>query len=211
MEAKQRLEHIKNDIKKMKGILSEKREYMEEVNQEIYDAEVKQRELKEQIETTEVWLEELTRGQWELEKEIEEAKKPKTIWDLENCDEHYWVLGTGEVVLDFWFGSEFQTKSRDIGNVFLTEQEAEDEARARKLIAKAKLSEGRKNFDTNELNWEIVCLHPSALGLGKVTVESYTAVSRANVFGSWETQAAAEKVLYENYEEFKWYFTEYHR
>lgn len=209
MEAKQRLEQIKNDIKKVKGVLSEERECMEKVNQEIYDAEAKRRELEEQIETAEVWLEELTRDQWELEKEIEEAKKPKTIWDLENCDEHYWVLGTGEVMRDFWFGSKFQNEMRDIGNVFLTEQEAEDEARVRKLIAKAKRSEGRKNFVSNEINWEITCIYPSDISQSKVTVGYYISVSRANVFGSWETQEAAEKVLHENYEEFKWYFTEY--
>ena len=302
------------------GTFPHLRKCIEKVNQEIYDAKVKREELKEQIEMTEVWLEELTRSQWELEKEIEESKKPKTVWDLEICDEYhwfsgtgegscisfkpirrvpkgenkmskrkiediktelkkeldrldcrkmrlrnheeeleeaqhyvdhyarltkegeetvgrlrqeleeakkpktvwdlgdddeyYWVSGAGEAMCDIWIGSSFEKARRDAGNVFLTKQEAKDEVRARKLIAKAKRSEGRKNFDSNELNelkWEIICIYASDISQSEVTVENYFRVSRANVFGSWETQEAAEKVLYENYEEFKWYFTEYDR
>ena len=212
MDKKQRLEQIKNEIKKTMGTLSEERKCMEEAIQEVYDAEVKQRELKEQMKTTEVWLEELMRNQWELEKEIEESRKPKTVWDLGDDDEYYWVSGAGEAMCDIWIGSSFEKARRDAGNVFLTKQEAKDEVRARKLIAKAKRSEGRKNFDSNELNelkWEIICIYASDISQSEVTVENYFRVSRANVFGSWETQEAAEKVLYENYEEFKWYFTEY--
>lgn len=205
MDKKQRLEQIKNDIKKMKDVLSEERECMEEVNQEIYDAEVTQRELKEQIKTTEFWLEKLTRDQWELEKEIEEAKKPKTIWDLEKDDEHYWVSGTGGVVHDTWFGYLDQNKRRDIGNAFLTQKEAEDEVRARKLIVKAKRSEGNRGFVRGILN---ICIHDTGYEIS--TGDMYNLEYRPEL-GYWGRAEDAEAFLDENREELKWYFTEYHR
>ncbi len=204
MEAKQRLEQIKNEIKRLKGILSEDRECMEELNQKIYNTKIKQRELKEQIDTTEFWLEELTRDLWELEKEIEEAKKPKTIWDLEKNDEYYWVSGAGEAKRDFWFGGVFFEKARrDAGNVFLTKQEAEDEVRARKLIAKAKRSEGNRGFVRGVLN---VGIHDTGDEIS--TGDMYNLEYRPEL-GYWGRAEDAEAFLDENREELKWYFTGY--
>lgn len=210
MKAEQRLKSVRMDIERAKKTLAVEKEQADALKLEVLDIEEKQKESKEQIELIEVWLGELKKNQEDLEKELyNEAKKPKTIWDLGDYDEHYWVSGTGGVIRDTWFGSSAQKQRRDIGNVFLTKQEAEDEARARKLITKARFSEGRKNFDSNSYNWEIDCIYPSDISQSKVTVGDYISGSHANVFGTWETQAAAEKVLYENYEEFKWYFTEY--
>ena len=205
MDKKQRLEQIKNDIKKMMGTLSEERKCMKEVTQLIHDAKVKRRELKEQIDTTEVWLEELTKNQWELEKEIEESKKPKTVWDLEDDDEYYWVSGGGGVVRDTWFGYVNERKMRDVGNVFLTQKKAEDEVRARKLIVKAKRSEGNRGFaiDGNNLYAYYNFGDRDVLYGVRLVIDLNPAL------GYWETEEDVQNFINENREELKWYFTEH--
>ena len=160
-------------------------------------------QIKKQIDMTEVWLEELTRGQWELEKEIEESKKPKTVWDLEKNDKYYWISGFGEVARSTWFGYVNERKMRDVGNIFLTQKKAEDEVRARRLIVKAKCSEGNRGFVRGTLN---VCIHDTGYEIS--TGDMYSLEYRPE-FGYWGRVEDAEAFLDENREELRWYFTEH--
>ena len=203
MNKKQLLEQIKNDIKEIMGTLPEERKRMKEVDQEIYDAKVKRIELKEQMETTEVWLEELTRIQRELEKEIEEPKKPKTVRDLGDDDKHYWVSGTGVVVCETWPGTLYQNKKRDIGNAFLTQKEAEDEVRAKRLIVKAKRSEGNRGFVRGILN---VGIHDTG---DEISTGDMYNLQYNPAFGYWGRAEDAEAFLDANREELEWFFSVY--
>ena len=143
-----------------------------------------------------------------LRQELEEAKKPKTIWDLEDFDEHYLIYPAGEVVRDTWFGSLPQNKRRDMGNVFLTEREAGDEARARKLIQKAR--ESQNGFVPDWENFE-QAKNFVYFDSGEIRILSHDYRDIAPIFGYWEDESVCEQFIQDNRDELLWYFTEYRR
>lgn len=66
-----------------------------------------------------------------LNKWFEEIlEKPKTVWDLQ-VGTRFWVISEGEVCIGFW-GYDDYTPERDIGDVFLTREEAKTELARRK-------------------------------------------------------------------------------
>ena len=110
------------------------------------------------------------------------------------------------MVCDRWFGNLYARKRRDVGNVFLTKQEAEDEVRARKLIQKARQSQDRfvpdwENFEQNK------CFVYFDSGEIRILIHDYRDV--APIFGYWEDESACEQFIDENREELRWYFTEH--
>lgn len=67
-------------------------------------------------------------------KKAEAEQKPESIWDLEEGDseEYYFICFDGDITLGN-FSSSFSEKVRDIGNAFLTREEAEFECERRKI------------------------------------------------------------------------------
>lgn len=85
---------------------------------------------------------------------IEEIpEQPKTVWDLKDGDAFYCVNGDSSIFLNHW-DNAISSKRRGIGNVFLTEEEAEKELVRRK--AKVILERDTKGF---EPDWDNVSQH----------------------------------------------------
>lgn len=76
---------------------------------------------------------------------IEELpKQPKTVWDLKVSDTCYHIMTDGLVHKEGWTNQEQEQAIRDLGNVFLTREEAEKELARRK--AKQILLRDTKGF-----------------------------------------------------------------
>lgn len=82
---------------------------------------------------------------------LDMSKKPKTVWDLKDGDAFWLVTDCGNVCKDTWDGCYIDVGRRNQGIVFLTEEEAEFEAKRREVVTKvrkyAKLfKSGERNF-----------------------------------------------------------------
>lgn len=77
--------------------------------------------------------------------------KPKTVWDLKKNDSYYYIDTSGSVWCDIWEDEEIDNGRRNIGNCFLTEEEAEFEVERRKVEA-ILLKYGRREFKYSEGN-----------------------------------------------------------
>lgn len=91
-----------------------------------------------------------------IAQKAEAEQKPKTIWDLEEGDseEYYFICFDGDITLGN-FSSCFSEKVRDIGNAFLTREEAEFEIERRKIeVIMRKYS---RPFKNGECNYIVVC------------------------------------------------------
>lgn len=88
----------------------------------------------------------------ELQEQI--SNKPKTIWDLDisNHDEFYLLNGRGYIE-DRCFNDYFDSSARDIGNAFLTLEEAEFEKERRKV--ETIMRRYARPFVEGEANWII--------------------------------------------------------
>lgn len=95
-------------------------------------------------------------GEYEVSDElIAQFKKPspKTIWDLKKGDNHHWVDITGDVCINVpWQDSKEDKLAREIGNVFLTREEAEKEEERRKVETLLLKYGGRRWFIKGESN-----------------------------------------------------------
>lgn len=96
---------------------------------------------------------------WEDIKELiaqkaEAEQKPKTIWDLniEDREEYYGIEPDGEVMRHM-FDDVFDEDAREMGNAFLTEEEAEFEAERRKV--EAIMRKYSSPFSPTKSNWYI--------------------------------------------------------
>ena len=104
---------------------------------------------------------------WEDIKELiaqkaEAEQKPKTIWDLniEDREEYYGIEPDGEVMRHM-FDDVFDEDVREMGNAFLTREEAEFEVERRKVeVIMRKYS---KPFKSGEANYFIVYNHESKI------------------------------------------------
>lgn len=79
--------------------------------------------------------------------------KPKTVWELNNKDEHYSVTECG--FIKHFDASDFIGYKRDIGNVFTTEKEAEKECERRKVETLLLKHGGRRWFEKDGNNYHI--------------------------------------------------------
>ena len=81
---------------------------------------------------------------------IDESEKPKTVWKLQ-CGDVYWAVNTfGIIYKDTWNNTCPDIDSRNQGNVFLTKEEAEFEAKRREVVAKVR--KYTRPYILNELN-----------------------------------------------------------
>lgn len=88
---------------------------------------------------------------------LEDIKdKPKSIWDLDIAGgKEYYVLWTDGHIDANDFISHLDEKKRDMGNAFLTREEAEFELERRKI--EAIMKKHSRPFEYNKCNYYIVC------------------------------------------------------
>lgn len=85
-----------------------------------------------------------------------EPPKPKTVWGLKDGDSHYWIDGVGKVKeCDIWRDESSDSMARDVGNIFLTEEEALKDVERRKVETLLVKYGGRRWFKLNDKNWII--------------------------------------------------------
>ena len=82
-------------------------------------------------------------------------EKPKTIWDLKKDDTYYLIDIDGEVMNAIWNNIYIDNDFRNIGNIFLTKEEAEFEVERRKIETEMIRLGGRRNFKFNGDNYGI--------------------------------------------------------
>jgi len=123
-----------------------------------------------------------------IAKKAEAEQKPKTIWDLkiEDCEKYYCIDSDGAIV-QHMFNESFDEVNREIGNAFLTREEAEFEKERRKI--EAILRKYSRPFKSGEYNYVVVCDTENNMILVQVAQFHY---SGTPVFASREV---AEKVV----------------
>lgn len=80
--------------------------------------------------------------------------RPKSIWDLETKDgkTYYRLYGAGNIVIES-FSAKCDEDARDMGNAFLTREEAEFERERRKI--EAIMKKYSRPFEWSGENWSI--------------------------------------------------------
>lgn len=81
----------------------------------------------------------------------------KTVWDLEKGDTFYVIDSDGDVMKGTWVGNRFENncRKREIGNIFLTKEEALFEAERRKVEAEMLQLGGRRKMKRDDDNYYI--------------------------------------------------------
>ena len=129
----------------------------------------------------------------EPKKEVEEmvtneANKTKTIWDFNtnDRDSYYYIDEAGYLRPD-WFDEGYFEIRRDLGNAFLTEEEAEFELERRKI--EAILRKYSRPFKYDEYNYHIEYYHDD----NTLCIGVYRCVSVGTP--CFETKKIARKVI----------------
>ena len=145
------------------------------------------KELEEFIkDETKAFEERLRAKAEELQEQI--PGKHKTIWDLDisNHDEFYLLNGRGYIE-DRCFNGYFDSSARDIGNAFLTREEAEFELERRKIeVIMKKYS---RPFAMSKRNYYIYYDY----AMDKVIIDIYYSVSDGIPY--FESEKIAQKVI----------------
>lgn len=95
-----------------------------------------------------------------LNEEITQMTKPKTVWDLRKADEkEYYYLSLDESIGQVCFNSRCDEAIRDLGNAFLTREDAEFEAERKKV--ETTLRKYSRPFKEGSENWHIEYDHDS--------------------------------------------------
>ena len=120
--------------------------------------------------------------------EAEQKLKPKKIWDFNtnDRDSYYYIDEAGYLRPD-WFDEGYFEIRRDLGNAFLTVEEARFELERRKV--EAILRKYSRPFKSGEYNYVVVCDTENNIILVQVAQFHY---SGTPVFASREV---AEKVV----------------
>ena len=81
-------------------------------------------------------------------------EKPKSVWDLKDGDTYYSIYGNGNVSSEKkWFDDEYENNYREIGNVFLTNEEAKFDIERRMIETEMLKLGGRRKFELGKANW----------------------------------------------------------
>ena len=132
---------------------------------------------------------------WDEIKELiaqkaEAEQKPKNIWDLKTKDyEEYYLLSSDGCVINRDFSFIADENAREMGNAFLTREEAEFEIERRKAVAI--MRKYSKPFEAEEENYCIVYYHDEK----KINISYYAVVDYAIPY--FESEEIAEKVINE--------------
>lgn len=130
---------------------------------------------------------------WEDTKELiaqkaEEEQKPKTIWDLETKDsETYYRIEANGCIEESSFDFTYDECAREVGNAFLTREEAEFELERRNIEA-IMMKHGRL-FKYDKCNYYIEYYHSNdILDICRYSIISYG-------IPCFETREIAQKVI----------------
>lgn len=97
-------------------------------------------------------------GECEIERIVIDLTKPKpkTVWDLKGGDEHVWVDGFGKIKDQYlWTPKSLDEEAREIGNIFMTKEEAEKDVERRKVEVLLLKHGGRRWFNGHSHNFRI--------------------------------------------------------
>lgn len=83
------------------------------------------------------------------------VEKPKSVWDLKRDDDYYVIFGDGKVSETTWGGCTNDKGFREIGNTFLTKEEAEFECERRRIETEMLRLGGRRNIKIGKENYYI--------------------------------------------------------
>lgn len=129
----------------------------------------------------------------ELQEQIDNNAKTKTIWDLniEDGEEYYSIESDGEII-PYMFNDVFDKDNRAMGNAFLTKEEAEFERERRKIEAVMKkysrpFAEGDDRFYGKNY-----CI---GFDIGSETLEVKVAYRYCMGVPYFETKEIAQKVV----------------
>lgn len=73
-------------------------------------------------------------------------EKPKSIWELKEGDKCFFINSMGSMIPVKWDGTYCAIRNLEIGNVFLTKEEAQDEIERRKVETELLRLGGRRNI-----------------------------------------------------------------
>lgn len=107
------------------------------------------------IERTEAFKKELNEEVKQMIKEANQGQV-KSVWDLKIADgeKYYRLDGEGDVDIED-FNTKYDEQARDIGNAFLTREEAEFEVKRRKIDAV--IRKYSRPFEDGKTNYFLVC------------------------------------------------------
>ena len=89
-------------------------------------------------------------------KEFLTLPKPKTVYELKKGDKYYYIDTFGTACSDIWDNDEIDNGRREIGNCFLTKEDAEFEVERRK-VKTILLKYGRRKLKYSEDNYYMDC------------------------------------------------------
>lgn len=114
--------------------------------------------------------------------------EPKTIWDLGVRNEkQYYLLSSNGVIVEYPFDNKNDVDARDMGNAFLTKEEAEFERERRKM--EAVMKKYARPFTICRGNYYIYYDY----GMDKVIIDKYYSVSDGILY--FESEEIAQKVI----------------
>ena len=138
-------------------------------------------------------LKKIIEDNWEDIKELiigkaEAEQKPKNIWDLKKEDgEKYYVLWTDGHIDTNDFISYLDERKRDIGNAFLTKEEAKFERERRKI--EAVMKKYSRPFEKGKRNYYIYYDYSR----DKILIDIYYSVSDGIPY--FESEKIAQKAI----------------
>ena len=89
--------------------------------------------------------------EYDIDKLLNPSHEPKTVWELENGDKYWYLDSFGSYSYSDWSDCVSRINQRNQGNVFLTKEEAEFEAKRREVVAKVR--KYTRPFKNNCENW----------------------------------------------------------
>ena len=81
------------------------------------------------------------------------TEKHKNVWELQDGDECFFITAIGNVFSRTWDGSYCTLRNMEIGNVFLTKEEAEFDLERRKIEAQMLRLGGKRKTEQGKANW----------------------------------------------------------
>lgn len=97
---------------------------------------------------------------------------PKTVWDLEEGDKYYYVYGDGCPDLSIWHEYNYERNARNLGNVFLTKEDAEFELNRRMIYNELLRAGGRLVFKKESKNYAM-CVQYNAIIISNWMFDNY--------------------------------------
>lgn len=130
-------------------------------------------------------------------KEFLTPPTPKTVWNLKNSDRYWSISSYADVYNKTWKNVVVDNWRRNIGNCFLTKEDAEFEVMRRK-VETTLLKYGRREFKNRDCNFYIFYDHNGSLAA--ILNDTFCQVSNTIYFDTEKLCqkamiAAGEKIL----------------